>query len=182
MSEISAYFILISSLTAFHRSRSVYGFATDVGRQEGQILCSSSWYVRELRQGEVVLRIYLPRTRVNKAASCPPSAESVKNNPLEGRPRIYLKAPIQGSGKSDCWDNHRAPKKHSMVGDSENRMRESMGSCELRSTPRLQIRHVHSREQGTGARRELEEIWLKGNLAAAKGTGRSDLGVDPVGR
>jgi hypothetical protein len=30
--------------------------------------------------------------------------------------------------------------------------------------------------------RELEEIWPKGNLAAAKGTGRSDVGVDPAGR
>jgi hypothetical protein len=30
--------------------------------------------------------------------------------------------------------------------------------------------------------RDLEEIWTKGNLAAAKGTGRSDVGVDPAGR
>ena len=63
-----------------------------------------------------------------------------------------------------------------------NSMRESMGSCELCMTPSLQMSHVHSREQGTGACRELEEICTRGNLAAAKGSGRSDVGVDPTGR
>jgi hypothetical protein len=30
--------------------------------------------------------------------------------------------------------------------------------------------------------RELEEIWTEGNLATAKGAGRSDVGVDPAGQ
>jgi hypothetical protein len=42
--------------------------------------------------------------------------------------------------------------------------------------------NVRGIEQGTGACRELEEIWLKVNLAAAKGTRRSDVGVDLAGR
>jgi hypothetical protein len=26
-----------------------------------------------------------------------------------------------------CWDNRRAPKRHTLAGDSENRLREPMG-------------------------------------------------------
>jgi hypothetical protein len=32
------------------------------------------------------------------------------------------------------------------------------------------------------ARRELEEIWIKGNLVAAEEIERSDVGVDPAGQ
>jgi hypothetical protein len=41
---------------------------------------------------------------------------------------------------------------------------------------------MSTEENKAPACRELEEIWTKGNLAAAKGTGRSDVGVDQAGR
>src|SRR5215203_2806884 len=43
---------------------------------------------------------------------------------------------FSGLGKErDCWDSRRAPKTPTMAGDSEDRLRESRGSCELLRTP-----------------------------------------------
>ncbi len=48
--------------------------------------------------------------------------------------------------------------------------------------PRLKKMHVRGREHKALARREIEEILTKGNLAAAEEIERSDVGVDPAGQ
>src|SRR5918994_1399235 len=43
---------------------------------------------------------------------------------------------FSGLGKGrDCWDNRRAPNRPTLTGDSEDRLRESRGWCELLRTP-----------------------------------------------
>jgi len=68
----------------------------------------------ELHQGEVVLRITLPHTRVNKRALLFALGGVCQNSPPLECPRIYGGRHLfRGSGKKgwDCWDNRRAPNK-----------------------------------------------------------------------
>jgi hypothetical protein len=68
-----------------------------------------------------------------------------------------------------------------MAGDSENSLRESMGLvCTSQNTTRR--RFMSAEENKALARREIEEIWIKGNLVAAEEIERSDVGVDPAGQ
>ena len=43
-------------------------------------------------------------------------------------------------------------------------------------------RFMSAEENKALARREIEEIWIKGNLVAAEEIERSDVGVDPAGQ
>src|ERR671912_192514 len=98
---------------------------------------------RECPQGEV-RRIPIPRTPVNKPVHtfCYPRlrASSDKNHSFGGCAGCLELLPFQGSGKEvkDCWDNRRAPKRHTMAAFSENTLIVCTSQSligELRRTP-----------------------------------------------
>ncbi len=66
----------------------------------------------------------LPRTRVNKAASV----------------SVYTGGCLFGARRRKneiCWDNRRAPKRHTMAAESENRLRETVPSSPGGCFPRI---------------------------------------------
>src|SRR5215208_2511381 len=118
---------------------SLYTFFSGLPFAQARIVARPRWLssylaslpdFRELRKSEVELRrIPLPRTPVKKGERIHNLSDVLRCIQPVRCPRIYWgRHFFGGSGKEvkDCWDNRRAPKRHTMAAFSENSLRESM--------------------------------------------------------
>ena len=104
------------------------------------------------------------RSRFN--VELPITASSYKNHSFEGCAGCLWLLSFRGSAKKNeiCWDNCRAPKRHSMAAESENRLRECLIGELLGTSSRRSCKNLHSSRSGKERQKPLRASSLSAHV------------------
>ena len=94
------------------------------------------------------------------------TASSDKNHSFGGCAGCLWLLPFRGSAKENeiCWDNRRAPKRHSMAAESENRLRECLIGELLGTSSRRSCKNLPSSRSGEERQKPLRASSLSARV------------------